>query len=161
SMLEPAQRQGTVRHKSVRLQGTRQWETVWQTLVEFAEAEGLCKVHMDLNVPWLEEGFHGTWQRSRLPDRLDRWSTALPIFADGRIAGRLDIAGPATDGQAIGAIAKLVELVDDLIPQIELLLTTPIPLEAVETSTESAETESAPVGLDAAQKKSALTSLSQ
>ncbi len=123
SLFEPALRaQTSVRARSVRLQGTRQWETVWQTLVEFAETEELCKVHMDLNVPWLEEGFHGTWQRSKMPDRHERWSTSLPIFAAGRISGRIDIVGPAASGQAIGSIGKLVELVEDLVPQIEVLL---------------------------------------
>src|SRR5690606_28678281 len=68
SMFEPAHRAaGSVHEGAVRLQGTRQWETVWQTLVEFAESEQLCKMHMDLHVPWLEEGFHGTWQRCRMP----------------------------------------------------------------------------------------------
>jgi UDP-GlcNAc:undecaprenyl-phosphate GlcNAc-1-phosphate transferase len=123
SMFEPALRAETsVREKTVRLQGTRQWETVWETLVEFAESHELCKVHMDLNVPWLEEGFHGTWQRSKMPERHESWTTALPIYADGRIAGRLDIAGPAREGQAVAAIGKLVELIEDLIPQIELLM---------------------------------------
>ncbi|MEZ6134929.1 MAG: MraY family glycosyltransferase [Pirellulaceae bacterium] len=127
SFIEPARRDDIVRERSVRLQGTREWETVWQTLVEFAEREELCKVHMDLNVPWLEEGFHGSWQRSRQPDRLERWSTSLPIHASGRIAGRLDVIGPATTGATLGAITKLVELLEDLTPQVEHLLQ-PLPV---------------------------------
>ncbi len=123
SLLEPARKDsGVARMQAVRLQGTRQWETVWQTLVEFAEAESLCKVHMDLNVPWLEEGFHGTWQQRRQPDRMERWSTSLPIHASGRIAGRLDISGPATNGHTLASISKLVLLLEDLTPQVEALL---------------------------------------
>lgn len=123
SLLQPASRGGADTHeKAVRLQGTRQWETVWETLVEFAETEGLCKVHMDLNVPWLEEGYHGTWQRSKMPDRHERWTTGLPIYADGRLAGRLDVMGPAMNKEALGSIGKLIELVEDLVPQVELLL---------------------------------------
>lgn len=114
------------REKAVRLQGTRAWETVWETLVEFAETEELCKLHMDLNVPWLEEGFHGTWQRGKMPDRLERWTTALPIYADKRLAGRLDVTGPAASHESLGAVAKLIELVEDLVPQIEMLLETPV-----------------------------------
>ncbi|MCA9131482.1 MAG: hypothetical protein KDB22_30595, partial [Planctomycetales bacterium] len=123
SLFEPADLGRTlVRERSVRLQGTRQWETVWQTLTEFAEAEGLCKVHMDLNVPWLEEGFHGTWQRSKMPDRHDCWNTGMPIHVSQRMAGRIDIVGPAGVGQALPTLAKFLELVEDLIPQIELLV---------------------------------------
>jgi UDP-GlcNAc:undecaprenyl-phosphate/decaprenyl-phosphate GlcNAc-1-phosphate transferase len=120
SLLEPARTiDGITRERSVRLQGTRQWETVWQTLVEFAEREELCKVHMDLNVPWLEEGFHGTWQRIKQPDRLERWTTSLPIHASNRIAGRLDVIGP---DNTLPAMSKLLELLEDITPQVEALL---------------------------------------
>lgn len=128
SLFEPVDLGGkAVRERSVRLQGTRQWETVWQTLTEFAEVEGLCKVHMDLNVPWLEEGFHGTWQRSKMPDRHDCWNTGLPIYVSQRMAGRIDIVGPATQGQSIQSLSKFVLLVEDLIPQIELLVASEAP----------------------------------
>jgi len=128
SLFEPADKGRTlVRERSVRLQGTRQWETVWQTLTEFAEAEGLCKLHMDLNVPWLEEGFHGTWQRSKLPDRHDCWNAGMPIHVSQRMAGRVDIVGPASAGQALPTLAKFVELIEDLIPQIELLVASDAP----------------------------------
>ncbi len=39
-------------HQAVRLQGSRNWEIVWETLTEFADQQGLCRVHLDLNVPW-------------------------------------------------------------------------------------------------------------
>ena len=130
SLLEPVApaHPSTVRQRSVRLQGTRQWETVWQTLTEFADTQGLCKVHMDLNVPWLEEGFHATWQRRKMPDRHNCWSTGLPLYISGKNAGRLDIVGPAAGGEALGAISRLVELVEDLIPQIELLVSSDAPV---------------------------------
>lgn len=116
---------GQGHHRTVHLQGTRQWETVWQTLVEFAEDECLSKLHMDLNVPWLEEGYHGTWYRGKMPDKLERWTAGLPIYADGRLAGRLDVVGPADSAECMGAIGKLTELVEDLIPQIELIIDAP------------------------------------
>ncbi|MCR9296444.1 MAG: undecaprenyl/decaprenyl-phosphate alpha-N-acetylglucosaminyl 1-phosphate transferase [bacterium] len=123
SFLEPARRTADItRHKAVRLQGTREWETVWTTLVEFAEREELSKLHLDLNVPWLEEGFHGTWQRSRLPDRLERWQTTLPIFGDGQIAGRIEVIGPAIEQHSLDSIARLVSLIEDLTPQVSRLL---------------------------------------
>jgi UDP-GlcNAc:undecaprenyl-phosphate GlcNAc-1-phosphate transferase len=135
SLFEPLhQAKTSVRQRSVRLQGTRQWETVWQTLTEFAESEGLCKVHMDLNVPWLEEGFHGTWQRSKMPDRHDCWSTGLPLYISGRMAGRVDIVGPARSGEALGSLTKFVELIDDLIPQIELLVSSDPPSTSMKPS---------------------------
>ncbi len=123
SLTEPAVKTDQiVHHKAVRLQGSRQWETIWNTLVEFAEAEQLCKLHMDLNVPWLHEGFHGSWQRSRQLDRLERWSTCLPMFADGQIVGRVEVTGPATDGSTLAVVGKLLELLEDLTPQVQSIL---------------------------------------
>ncbi len=125
SMMEPARGTGQmVRQKTVRLQGTRSWELIWATLTEFADRQQLSKVHLDLNVPWLHEGFHATWQRSKMPDRLERWSTSLPLYADGRIAGRLDVVGPVADGKAFQALSQLAEILEDLGPQLEAMVRT-------------------------------------
>ncbi len=136
SLLEPAYKNAqTSRHKAIRLQGSRQWETIWETLVEFADVEQLCVMHLDLNIPWLHEGFHGTWRRSQQVDRMTRWSTSLPIFGDGKIAGRVDVSGPA-DHATLAVVAKLVELLQDLTPQIEAILAgnlSPSPNSNVET----------------------------
>ncbi|MFO1066210.1 MAG: MraY family glycosyltransferase [Pirellulales bacterium] len=126
SMLEPAAKTDQiVRQEAVRLQGSRSWEIVWATLTEFAEKQGLSRVHLDLNVPWLHEGFHATWQRSRTPDKLERWSTSLPIHTGGRVLGRLDIMGPVPTGPVFEAMSQLADILQDLEPQIEQLLAAP------------------------------------
>ena len=137
SMLQPASTADrAVRHQAVRLQGSRNWEIVWATLTEFAERQELCRVHLDLNVPWLHEGFHATWQRSRMPDRLERWSTSLPIHTGGRVLGRLDITGPVPTGRNFEALTQLANILEDLEPQIEGLLSEPViaaPLVSIDT----------------------------
>jgi UDP-GlcNAc:undecaprenyl-phosphate GlcNAc-1-phosphate transferase len=115
-----------VRQKAIRLQGSRSWELVWATLTEFADRQQLSRVHLDLNVPWLHEGFHATWQRSKMPDRLERWSTSLPLYADGRPAGRLEIVGPVVDGKAFHALSQLADILEDLGPQIEAMVQSPV-----------------------------------
>ncbi len=123
SMVQPATTaDACVQHDAVRLQGSRNWEIVWATLTEFAERQGLCRVHMDLNAPWLHEGFHATWQRSRVPDRLERWSTSLPIHTAGRVFGRLDLMGPVPSGRNFEVLTQLSHILEDLEPQIESLL---------------------------------------
>lgn len=143
SMLQPAATANqAVRHQAVRLQGSRNWEIVWATLTEFAERQGLSRVHLDLNVPWLHEGFHATWQRSRMPDRLERWSTSLPIHTGGRVLGRLDVTGPVPSGPNFEALSQLAHILEDLEPQIESLLCEPTilaPIVSIETA-EAAET---------------------
>ena len=142
SMLQPVEGIDSGRERTVHLQGTRQWESTWQSLVEFADTEGLCKVHMDLNVPWLEEGFHGTWHRLKMPDRAERWTASLPLHFSGRIAGRIDLAGPTESGDSIGVIGKTIEFVEELIPQIELVLSPPLVLPEASRPTDSESLES-------------------
>lgn len=143
SMLQPAATADqAVRHQAVRLQGSRNWEIVWATLTEFAERQGLSRVHLDLNVPWLHEGFHATWQRSRMPDRLERWSTSLPIHTGGRVLGRLDVTGPVPTGTNFEALSQLAHILEDLEPQIESLLCDPTlvaPVMTIDATTEAQE----------------------
>jgi UDP-GlcNAc:undecaprenyl-phosphate/decaprenyl-phosphate GlcNAc-1-phosphate transferase len=111
-----------IQAQAIRLQGTREWEVVWQILVEFADQEALSRLQLDLNVPWLEEGFHGRWKRNCPQNRSERWSTSLPLYAAGRLAGRLDISGPASGGHTISSLTRLAVLLEDLTPQIERIL---------------------------------------
>lgn len=123
SMFQPvAKGEENIHQSAVRLQGTRNWETVWETLVDFAVQQGLSRVHMDLNVPWLHEGFHATWERARMPERSERWSTSLPIHSEGRIFGRLDLTGPVPAGRNFEVLNLLAHILEDLEPQIESLL---------------------------------------
>ncbi|RMF43774.1 MAG: undecaprenyl/decaprenyl-phosphate alpha-N-acetylglucosaminyl 1-phosphate transferase [Planctomycetota bacterium] len=126
SLVGPASKSKTEHYsRAVHMQGTRNWETVWLTLIEFAEREDLKSLQLDLNVPWLEEGFHAVWKNvnsGEHAERDERWSTALPIRADGRVVGRLNVAGAATSQQSLSALSRLVELIEDLAPQIELVM---------------------------------------
>ncbi len=137
-----------MRHQAVRLQGSRNWEIVWATLTEFAEKQELSKVHLDLNVPWLHEGFHATWQRSRMPDRLERWSTSLPIHSGGRVFGRLDITGPVPSGRNFEALTQLAHILEGLEPQIEAMLSDTFDVPVVAISPETIDqNDSGPVTL--------------
>ncbi len=123
SMLQPANIESRrVSHQAVRLQGSRNWDIVWATLVEFAERQGMCRVHLDLNMPWIHEGFNATWTRNHMPDRLERWSTSLPIHTKGRVLGRLDLTGPVPTGRNFETLNQLAHILEDLEPQIEALV---------------------------------------
>ncbi|MEM7474595.1 MAG: MraY family glycosyltransferase [Planctomycetota bacterium] len=122
SFLQRAKAKELSRAKAVRLQGTREWEVVWDDLIHFAESEEYSKLNLDLNVPWLEEGFHGEWQKGVQPDKGERWTVTMPIFGDGRVAGRIEVVAAARDDQAHSSLARLTKVIDRLHPQISNIL---------------------------------------
>lgn len=99
---------------AVRLQGTRQWELLWETLAEWAVKLELVQVRLDVNFPTLGEGFHATWNR-RGEGRDERfWRLHLPLIADRRVVGSVKVVGErASTGE------QTLEHLQDLVEQIE------------------------------------------
>lgn len=120
------------RQNMIRLQGNRSWETIWSAFLEFAEKHDLAKISLDLNVPWLHEGFHANWNRTRMPDDSHLWRVQLPIFADDRSLGRVSIVGPMANIDSVGILNELVEMLEGLQPAILILAT-----ESIEVGTSS------------------------
>lgn len=115
-------RSGEPTQQLVRFQGSRDWDLIWGVVTEFAERQGLGKVCLDLNVPWLHEGFHATWvRRAQLGDSDHRFQTKLPISSEGRVIGRLEMSGCSEHLDVPMAIGNLAALLDDLQPSIDRL----------------------------------------
>jgi UDP-GlcNAc:undecaprenyl-phosphate GlcNAc-1-phosphate transferase len=93
---------------AVRLQGSAEWNALWQTLTASASEMNLQTLHLDLNVPALHEGYHARWDRfggeSEVPVA---WRAEIPLVVGGQIAGRLVVTGPRDDN-AIGAHMAVV-----------------------------------------------------
>jgi UDP-GlcNAc:undecaprenyl-phosphate GlcNAc-1-phosphate transferase len=100
------------RQQVVQLQGTRDWDVVWSTLVEFAEKHGMARVSMDLNMPWLHEGFHANWHRDRMPEYSERWQIRLPLFHGSRVLGRLEFVGRHDESETLEIMNRLTELLE-------------------------------------------------
>ncbi|QDV67397.1 WecA-like glycosyltransferase [Rosistilla carotiformis] len=111
-----------VRHTSIRLQGSRNWDVAWATLVEYAEQHDLWRIKLDLNVAWLHEGFHGEWQRSRLPERAVQWTMRFPVEVDGRQVGNMDIVGRGGGLATYQLMETLLALIVDLQPHFESIV---------------------------------------
>ena len=105
--------------KIVQLQGTRNWDVMWHALVEFAEKHNLSRVQMDLNMPWLHEGYHAEWQKSALPEKSQRWSLRFPLVLDGEGFGSLEFIGKQQETETLLALAQLTELLDAMHSQFE------------------------------------------
>lgn len=110
------------RVQKVRLQGSREWDIVWSSLVEFAEKHGVAKIALDLNMPWLHEGFHANWHISKMPDSSERWTLKIPIQSQGRILGRVEVMGRLVGTESYIVIERLMELLGELQPRIQTVL---------------------------------------
>jgi UDP-GlcNAc:undecaprenyl-phosphate GlcNAc-1-phosphate transferase len=107
-----------IQQQKVRLQGSRKWETVWDTMIEFAEKHNLSKISLDLNMPWLHEGFHASWHKNKMPDSSERWQVRLPVVSQERILGRIEALGKYDTSSTFPVISALAEMLEELQPCI-------------------------------------------
>jgi UDP-GlcNAc:undecaprenyl-phosphate GlcNAc-1-phosphate transferase len=102
----------------IRQQGSRKWETVWDTMIEFAAKHNLSKISLDLNMPWLHEGFHASWHKNKMPDVGERWQVRLPVVSQERILGRIEAFGKYDTLSSFPVISALAEMLEELQPCI-------------------------------------------
>lgn len=113
-----------VHQKTVQLQGNRCWDHIWQSLVEFAIDRELSKIKLDVSIAWMQEGYHGSWQRSRLPEKSEQLSLKVPIFLGERLVGRLELIGNASKPSTLGALDQIGDRMVELKAQIRRLIDT-------------------------------------
>jgi UDP-GlcNAc:undecaprenyl-phosphate GlcNAc-1-phosphate transferase len=106
----------------VQLQGSRNWYVVWDTLVEFAEKHGMARVSMDLNMPWLHEGFHANWHVERMPEYSERWYVRLPLIHQERVLGRLEFIGQHSESETLELMNRITELLETLRPNLHNMI---------------------------------------
>jgi UDP-GlcNAc:undecaprenyl-phosphate GlcNAc-1-phosphate transferase len=115
-------------HRRFSLQGVGRWEKVWEPLVEFAKTHELAKLKIDLNLAWIHEGYHATWQSARLPEKPLQLSMCVPLFTRRGTdqnpvpIGRLEIIAAANDPAVYDRIADLSDRLVDLAPQIDVIV---------------------------------------
>lgn len=103
-----------VRQSTVRLQGTRNWDEIWEIITDFAQRHELCRVRLDVNVAWLHEGYHAVWERREMPDPHEVWMTKIPIATQTRTIGRLEITGLLAKESMYSVLSVLAVLLDSL-----------------------------------------------
>lgn len=112
------------RQRAVQLQGNRCWDAIWTSLVEFAGDRGLAQLKLDIGIAWMHEGYHGAWQRSRMPDKTDQATVKLPIYVDQRLVGRLEVICDAKSPTLNDTMQLLLDRAYELSEQIKRLIDT-------------------------------------
>lgn len=138
-----------VHQKTVQLQGCYHWDAIWSSLVEFAVDRDLAKIKLDVSIAWMQEGYHGSWQRSRLPERSEQLLLRMPIYLNNKLVGRLEVVGNAKASSIVDTLDQLNDRFAELLAQIQLLIDTVAPtasrewLESVNASSSQLDGEDA------------------
>ena len=105
-----------------RLQGSRDWNLMWQSVIEYAEKLNLIEVKLDVNLAVLQEGFHASWRRPSRTEKAQRWSAEVPLFAGEHVIGRLSVCGNRPAGMSsCETVNQLMELLEPLESEIVAL----------------------------------------
>src|SRR5208337_3106906 len=107
---------GPAHHMEVRLQGSADWQELWKSLKVCAEQMGLNSVWLDVNAPFLHEGYHARWDRSEDDSAVPRlWRADVALVVEGRLGGRRGVSG-LRNGEPVGEkllrVAQLAEEVE-------------------------------------------------
>jgi hypothetical protein len=111
------------RHYSFHLQGSRDWNLMWQSVIECAEKLNLTDVRLDVNLAAVQEGFHASWRRPSRADKSERWNAEVPLFAGEHVVGRLTVGGTRPSGySSCETINQLMEMLEPLEAEIVALV---------------------------------------
>jgi UDP-GlcNAc:undecaprenyl-phosphate GlcNAc-1-phosphate transferase len=106
--------------EAVHLQGTRQWNLLWETLTEYAQRLEFVEIRLDLNLPILGEGYHASWRRPNGNDHAQHWRLDHPLMVDGRVLGYVKIVGDR-GGMAGQNLEQLMELLEQVESHLKVL----------------------------------------
>lgn len=113
SLLTPFwNKQGSTHHSSVRLQGSRKWEILWESLVEWAEKMKLCELRLDLNLPLVQEGYYASWKQSGRSEADREWRFTLPLVVSGNRIGTLFVVAERSQDTAAQDLETLLCLLE-------------------------------------------------
>lgn len=105
------------RHGAVRLQGSHEWEVLWESLVEAAPEYGLTKLQLSIHMPAVHEAFFANWKAPKnVTAEIDSfWRASFPLSVDGEAVGKLDLTGAADDSTR-STLSHATEVLDFLEP---------------------------------------------
>ncbi len=104
---------------SFQMQGTRQWEVLWRSVVEFGEKMGLVDIKLDINLASIQESYHASWRRASKIEKQERWHTVIPLMAGEHLIGRLAVSGcPQAGLSTCEAIKQLLDMLEPIEAEI-------------------------------------------
>jgi len=131
---------GDTHQVSFQLQGTREWDIVWQAIVEYAEKNRLVEIKLDINMAAAQEGFHASWRRPSSSEKRERWQTVIPLFAGEHVVGRLLVFGRNQPGlTSCEAIDQLVNFLEPIESEVIELASKKKPSSPIESASDTGQ----------------------
>ncbi len=106
------------RATTIQLQGSQQWNELWDDFAAEACQLSLSSMRLDLNLPIVHEGFHGFWERPAPSKAGCSWRVELPLLHNGNSVGRLVVVGDVEGDGVCLDVQRLMELVAGLETEI-------------------------------------------
>ncbi len=91
-----------------RLQGSGQWDELWETLTAFAERFDLIDIQLNVLLPARGEEYHASWHRRERPGEAEIWRSDIPLIANDVAVGRLRITGQCSNGSVCAWMGDLI-----------------------------------------------------
>lgn len=130
-LLQPRQAYSEIHESAIQLQGNRDWKDVWARLCEFAHEHELNQMLLDVNAPWMHEGFHGVWKRKKAnTSGNQQWLAELPMVVEGRVLGKVQAYAPRdcrfSHHDIVVNLLKVVQDIEHLLEEIHVSANAPL-----------------------------------
>lgn len=127
---------GAARRRAIRqechLHGVRDWAGVWGALIREAEAGGVRRIELAIDMTAAGEAYHGLWSLPTATDDGPGWSVVHTLHAVGVPAGILRLAGgvDACRSRYLDKVEELVRMLEghleaDVTPSLPSLVPSP------------------------------------
>jgi len=103
---------GPSRKTLSRLFVAAQLDKVWAAIVESAERLSLLRIKLEVEMPWLAEGFNATWEKEPPEETTKSWRIDVPVMSGARVVGWLRVNGDSSRASNRHDIAHLLEVLD-------------------------------------------------
>ena len=97
---------------AIRLQGSADWDHVWDDLTGVADRLNLQSICLDVNAPAMHENYHARWDQPDSPSEAFLWRLEIPLFMNGTPIGRLSVSAERDDQLLIDSLQTLVKIVE-------------------------------------------------
>jgi UDP-GlcNAc:undecaprenyl-phosphate GlcNAc-1-phosphate transferase len=97
---------------AIRLQGSADWDHVWEDLTGVADRLNLQTIGLDVNAPAMHENYHARWDRPGGRSEAFLWRLEIPLLMNGLPIGRLAVSAERDDQSIADALEVLVKMVE-------------------------------------------------